>query len=393
MWNVIQELRRTKGTNAKKILLENHLELQPVLRHAYDPFLQYGITPPTTGGFGNSTIDGDVFVLLADLASGILSGNRAKKAVAECLNQLDYGSSQILRCILNKSFDIGLAEKSINEVFHGLIPVHAIQLAKPLVENKKGTRTENWNRVKFPCYISPKLDGLRAIFRDGVFYSRKGHRLEGLKTLTAHVNFYVKKMGNATLDGELMVPGVKFDETSGKIRSFNETPDAVYHVFDIPSSTDTFQTRRDMLIHFLPANGPVRRVIHAEINCKEDAQAAYAMYREEGFEGAVLKAPNAVYENARTWAWIKMKNTDTADLKVVGLYEGQGKYEGLVGGIYVDFNGKRVGVGSGLTDRQRNAWADEPEEIMGKIVEVAYMEVTPDGSLRHPRLINVRGDK
>ena len=122
MWNTIQNLRRTKGTNAKKIMLEDHPELQPILRAAYNPFTQYGITPPATGGIGTKQFsENTTFALLNQLTMGTLSGNKAKAAVASHLNELDYGSSQVLRCILNKSFDIGLAEKSINDVFPGPI--------------------------------------------------------------------------------------------------------------------------------------------------------------------------------------------------------------------------------------------------------------------------------
>lgn len=384
MWNVIQELRKTKGTNAKKIVLENHPELKPVLRAAYNPYTQYNISPPSTGGIGVKQFsETTTFALLNQLTMGTLSGNKAKAAVASHMNDLDYGSSQVLRCILNKSFDIGLAEKSINDVFPGLITVHAIQLAKPI----------DWKRVKFPCLVSPKLDGLRAVYRGGVFYSRKGHVLEGLKTLTAAVQEALADTGITSLDGELMVPGVHFNEISGKIRSFNETPDAVYHVFDQPDSPDRLYLRYGQLSMVLNDTGPVRLVGHQMMWNQEEVEQHYKELRAAGFEGCMVKDPDSEYENSRSWAWQKVKNAETLDLKVVGVYAGQGKYEGLVGGLYVDFNGVRVGVGSGLSDYQRNVWADEPEEIVGKTVEIAFQEVTPDGSLRHPRLITVRGDK
>lgn len=381
MWDIIQELRRTKGTNAKKVLLENHPELKPFLLAAYHPFMQYGIAPPQTGGFGTECFGDKSHELLSNLASGKLSGHAAKREVTVHLNELDYGSSQMFKCILNKSFDIGLAEKSINEVFPGLIPVHAIQLAKPV----------DWRRVLFPCYVSPKLDGLRAIYRNGEFFSRKGHKLQGLTILAGRCKMLFPTQA---LDGELMVPGVHFNEVSGKIRSFDETPDAVYHVFDLPDHHGNLWERYKVLKNIAPlrADSQVQVVPHHLISSQSEAQAWYDTYHAMGLEGAMLKDPEALYENGRSWSWQKMKAVESADCKVTGIFEGQGKYAGLCGGIYVDFNGVRVGVGSGLTDYQRNAWADTPEDIIGSIVEVAYQEVTPDGSLRHPRLTCVRGD-
>jgi len=285
---------------------------------------------------------------------------------------------------LNKSLDIGLAAKSINDVRPGLIPEHAIQLAKPI----------DWKRVKYPVWASVKLDGLRAVFKDGKFFSRKGHVLQGLTALAAVCQEFAQGF---TLDGELIIPGEHFNEASGQLRSFNETPDAVYGVFDVVDFNQCFLWRYNKLtdLHLAYKDNPPYRilpVLHKLFYTREEVEAYYEKSRVNGYEGLVVKNSDGMYENARTWAWMKMKNTETADCKVTGIFPGQGKYEGLVGGIYVDYNGTRVGVGSGLTDFQRNIWADSPEEIIGSVVEIAFQEVTPDGSLRHPRLIRVRGD-
>lgn len=390
VWMLVQELRGIKGTKAKKDLLAEYASstvLQNTLFYTYNPFLQYGMPATRADGamglcriFNDSTWD-----LLDKLASGELSGTAAKKAVADEKRALLYSSEQLFCAILSKSLDIGLAAKGINEVFPGLIPEHAIQLAKPI----------DWSKVTFPCYVSPKLDGLRAILRGGQFYSRKGHRLEGLSQLARQA---YKVFGDRTLDGELMVPGVHFNEISGKIRSFKETPDAVYHVFDLPDSMSPFYMRYIVLSSLNRDNDPdsvyrnVCVVPHGLWYSREGIEQYYDMLRSQGHEGVIIKNAEGLYEGKRTWDWMKLKNTDTADCRVVGMFEGGGKYDGLVGGIYVDFNGVRVGVGSGLTDLQRREWMDEPELIMGKIVEVAYQEVTPDGSLRHPRLKQIRGD-
>ena len=121
--------------------------------------------------------------------------------------------------------------------------------------------------------------------------------------------------------------------------------------------------------------------------------ARYADYITEGYEGAIVKQENGLYLDSRTWDWMKLKNTETADCPVVDVFEGEGKYIGMAGGLVVNFNGKTVRVGSGLNDSQRMYWWDDKDEIIGRTVEVAFQEVTPDGSLRHPRLKGVRGDK
>ena len=95
------------------------------------------------------------------------------------------------------------------------------------------------------------------------------------------------------------------------------------------------------------------------------------------------------------------------DLKVIDIKPGTGKNEGLVGSIEClayDKEEDRVyscSVGSGLTDWMRQRWAQYPEKILGKIVEVQYFSISQNESdkgtsrysLRFPRLKAIREDK
>ena len=386
LWDAILDVRAQKGINAKMDTLSNYPELMPYLEAAYNPYKCYGGVVPPEYGYGMSSFfNDDTWDMLDSLAKGKLRGKAAKARILHEYIRLTYSGANMLFCVLNKNFDIGLTAVSINKVFPSLIPEHPIMLAK-LVE---------WDRIKYPCLYSNKLDGLRAVFRNGVFYSRKGHVLLGLTGLTNQLNNWQNLNPNVQLDGELMVPGVHFNEINGKIRSFNETKDAVFHVFDSPSDTGVMEERYRNLLGIFANSSPtnVRLVPHYIAKGEKDIRLAYEEARGDGYEGVMIKDSNELYLNKRSYAWMKVKAVETLDLKVTGLFPGHGKYTGLVGGIYVDFNGVRVGVGSGLTDMQRNLWADNPDEIIGSTVEISFQEVTPDGSLRQPRLTNVRGDK
>ena len=56
-----------------------------------------------------------------------------------------------------------------------------------------------------------------------------------------------------------------------------------------------------------------------------------------------------------------------------------------------------VNVGSGISDEQRIAWKENPDEIVGSIVEVQYFDIVKDTygnhSLYLPALSRIRGDK
>jgi DNA ligase-1 len=137
-----------------------------------------------------------------------------------------------------------------------------------------------------------------------------------------------------------------------------------------------------------------------------DTEAGQKRYKEinaqaiaGGYEGIMLKDPNAGYECKRSVAWLKLKPFIEVTLGVTEVEEGTGKNEGRLGALVctgVD-DGKdiRVNVGSGLSDEQRSdIWADRTS-VIGQLVEVRADAVTQnqDGtySLRFPRFLRFRG--
>jgi len=98
------------------------------------------------------------------------------------------------------------------------------------------------------------------------------------------------------------------------------------------------------------------------------------MYIRDGWEGLMLVSPNHIYnEGKRQNTSIKLKDRKTADLKCVDIIMGEGKYSGMIGSlVLVDKNRRVVSVGSGLNDYDR---AKDPNEFIGKIVEIGYEQI------------------
>jgi len=191
-----------------------------------------------------------------------------------------------------------------------------------------------------------------------------------------------------------------------------------YHVFDVVwiDGRDVMalplHARRAMLAE-LPLRSPLQRV--ASI----DDEKPWDRACREGWEGVVAKRRDSPYEHRRSPHWLKMKCEASQELVVGGFTDPQGKRVGfgalLVGYFENDnfvFAGK-IGTGfdtklllqlrarldaieiarppftrgSGLP-RLRAHWV-QPEVV----VQVAFIEWTVHGKLRHPRLLGVRTDK
>ena len=103
------------------------------------------------------------------------------------------------------------------------------------------------------------------------------------------------------------------------------------------------------------------------------------------------------YEFKRTKNLLKMKVMQTCDIRCIGIEEGQGKYKGTLGAIICDYKGFELRVGSGFSDEQRKFFYENPNDIVGRIIECQFFEETHDKdgnlSLRFPIFKTIRNDK
>ena len=367
---------RQAGGHTKQAILRGK-GVQDYLLLAYDPYVRYYITKGKTGR-GNKEFTVETLSILNDLATRVLSGHDAQDIVDIHTEEMTARSSELFHMILNKDLRMGMGPKSINKVFPGLIPTHNVMLAK-LFDIK---------RVKFPCFGSPKIDGVRTKYKDGKFYSRNGHPYIGLDQLRKQL------AGCPTeLDGELTVAGKSFQEGSGLIRNDDLTPNAVFNIFEIPDVKIAFIQRLIMIDDLHLTGDHIKKVNHQLLYSENEVMSYYQVCRKVGYEGAVIKPYDYEYKGTRSYDWMKMKPIKDRDLIVTGIYEGKGKYKNHMGGAHVNFNGQPNDVGGGWSDDQRKYFWSYPQELIGKMIEVHYMEKTDDGNMRHARFIGFREDK
>jgi bifunctional non-homologous end joining protein LigD len=193
-----------------------------------------------------------------------------------------------------------------------------------------------------------------------------------------------------------------------------------YHVFDIlwldgrDLMTLPIEERKAVLAK-LPFSSPLVRV--PALHDGKPWERACA----EGWEGVIAKRRGSVYEHRRSPHWLKMKCEASQELVIGGFTDPQGGRVGL-GALLVGYfaNGGRdfvfAGkVGTGFDTRlllDLRARLDkleiaEPPFTQKKglpklrshwvrpeiVVQVAFIEWTVHGKLRHPRLLGVRIDK
>lgn len=202
----------------------------------------------------------------------------------------------------------------------------------------------------------------------------------------------------------------EFNKTTGMVNDRNINHPLVYNVFDIIDNTMTSEHRKKLLIEIgknINYAYPQVRILPVLYQGNDFGiiDKLLNAITFSGGEGLMLNHPFMLYQNKRTNALLKYKKVKTMDMYVIDVYEGTGKYEGMVGSLFcylMTDDGIRVScsVGSGLSDTQRGLWWENPKAIIGKVVEVGYQSISqnknndPDEySLQFPRLLRVRTDK
>ena len=137
-------------------------------------------------------------------------------------------------------------------------------------------------------------------------------------------------------------------------------------------------------------------------NTFEAVDRACRKFTEQGYEGVVLRHPDIPYYEGRSNHLLKYKFFKEADLRIVGVIDGEGRLAGTLGSLVVE--GKAEGllvrscVGTGLTDEDRKILSQD-SHLVGKVLTVKYQSITdkPDKegfySLRFPVVIGVKEDR
>ena len=191
--------------------------------------------------------------------------------------------------------------------------------------------------------------------------------------------------------------------------------EGAYHVFDIlwldgRSVTALPLHERQALLKRLPLRGGLKRVMPL------DDPNPWERAKAEGWEGVIAKRRDSPYEHRRSPHWLKMKCEVTQDFVVGGFTDPQGSRVGLGALLVGHFEGQELAfagkVGTGLDTkmllnlRARLDALEIPKSPFTKatglprlrahwtrpevVVQVAFIEWTVHGKLRHPRLLAVR---
>jgi DNA ligase 1 len=232
--------------------------------------------------------------------------------------------------------------------------------------------------------VSEKLDGVRALWDGKVLRFRSGR-------VIAAPEWFMAKLPNVALDGELWIARGKFDAVSGTVRK-GVPVDAEwqlvnYMVFELPQDDATFEQRAAKLQSIVQDNAFSQLQAVEQFNTANRAtlQAKLGDVVKSGGEGLMLHLASAKVTTGRSDVLLKLKPIQDAEAVVVGHVAGTGKYARMTGALDVKTpDGQRFKLGTGLSDLQRK---DPP--AIGSTVTYTYRDLTASGKPRFASFLRV----
>ena len=427
---IISQLEADNSRLAKEAVLESAMnegldEFFEGVRMCLDNLYTFGVKQVPISEVDGQGLSWDNFKELAQaLYRRELTGHAARDAIQLAMDvatkdQWNGFYSRILR----KDLRCGISEVTVNKIAKKLkkpnysVPVFECQLSHDSANHE--------TKLTGKKIVEPKLDGVRCLTvvdyeqKTVTQYTRNGKVLENFSHITDYLANFIEEFGRSmVIDGEIM--STNFQALMREVHRKHDvkTSDAQLNVFDIlplvefkAGKSIMGQRRRSAFLRenfskIFADSGFINIVAQREFDLDVFTdEIEFRDYMREmvdaGYEGVMIKEPNAVYQCKRTTDWLKMKPFIEVSLAVTAVEEGTGRNQGKLGALVCEGtdDGKRIVVncGSGFTDEQRAEFWAARDSLIGQVVEVRADAATRSQdsedtwSLRFPRFLRFRG--
>ena len=332
--------------------------------------------------------------------------------------------------------------RTMQEIAEGIAPAVPETKAAPRSKRKPAKKAAS---AKMPAFADPQLctlvdtvptgsgwlhevkyDGYRAIVAIGggtaKVYTRNGldwtDKFQAIADAAAHLD-----VGSALIDGEIVAFKNGRPDFSTLKDAISNAGDMTLFAFDILQLDGEDLTalpnvqRKERLRAVIAESDRIRFAEHI-LGSGEELFGAMC---REGYEGVVSKKADAPYRGSRTQAWLKAKCIKRQEFVIVGWTKSDKSrgFRSLLLGVHEDGKLRYAGkVGTGFTQALMNDLRERLDKLARKtptvevpknlgraavrgamwvtpklVAEIAFTEVTPDGVLRHPSFLGLRGDK
>lgn len=271
---------------------------------------------------------------------------------------------------MNKKMDEGYFD-TVRETNHQ-------QIFLPMLAQKF---TERKHKITYPCYVQPKLNGVRCIARmtemGPEYLSRKGK----LYTTLSHLNESVEDLTcrwEVPLDGEIFHPDWTFQEILRAVKKDRGdlTDELQYWVYDVVDVDSDFEDRIQKIQQFRLQNQVVYVPTH-EVNSEEEIMEHHKKFTDQGFEGTIVRNKKGTYKlKHRSIDLQKYKTMLDREYIVTGVHEGTGTDEGTAVFELETPEGLKFSSRPKGSRETRAKYLENIQDIIGKEATIQYQELS-----------------
>lgn len=420
---IIDELNVENGSNYKIKVLKKYADnelLKRVLKMTYDRVaFTYGATITQISKFYPEEypdiLDMKSFLDLLEeqICSRQKTGHEALQFLQNIICALNVDDREIALKIINRDLRINLGKTQINKVFKGLI-------TKPIYMRCDTYKEKTAKNISYPAMVQLKADGTYREFNvhDGkvTSQSRSGESYE-----YPVIFEQMKDFPDGIYVGELTVQGIhNRAEGNGLINSDNPPHELInvelwdfieydeYQHAGLKDRKNPCWTKYEMrwaklveTVNIYNKTNNVKLIPFKIVVNLSEALQITSDWMSEGFEGSILKDLSGVFKDGTSKHQLKLKLEISAEMRCTGFQEGTvgTKREGKIGSIlFENDEGTIKGRCSGFSDKELDYFTEHQEELIGKVMEVQFNDLSKarnknECALSHPRFIEWRHDK
>lgn len=267
--------------------------------------------------------------------------------------------------------------------------------------------------IIYPCYIQPKLDGVRVITKiennNIKLMSRRLNEYLGFDFIKEELKPILEQYPNLILDGELYNHDLSLQQISGIVRNENinyeDKTKLQFYIFDCIDINNnyTFEERLNILnTIFYNKNFKYLKLTDTIlINNEKESDKFYNFYISQNYEGIVYKNTDARYEYSsykeiRSMQFLKRKKQYDSEYPIVGFEEGlHGKDKGAIIFIMKTSDNKEFKAVPNMTLKERKnmyklAKNNFEQLYKGKMATIKFDEYSNENVPLRAKFIAIR---
>ena len=226
-------------------------------------------------------------------------------------------------------------------------------------------------------YVQPKLKGIHLLWDGRELLTAQGNRLPALCHIDAALS---RRFPGVPLEGELYLHGLSEAQINGlahRAEPDAETATLRMHIFDIADPKHPAEKRLSFL-EGLSGKGPLHFVEIMQANTEREVRRWLAWAEANGFEGIVVRDPQALWQPGKHLGVMKWKPRHYDQYEIVAVIGGS---DGLATALKMrDAEGSQFSVGGlRLTKPERQRLLDLRDQAIGKTAWVSYCGADEDG--------------